>query len=31
VGVVIVLAAIAVAFVMENHRLEVLRLRRQQT
>jgi membrane-associated phospholipid phosphatase len=31
VGAVIVLAAIAVAFVMENHRLEVLRLRRQQT
>jgi hypothetical protein len=31
VGTVIVLAAIAVAFVMENHRLEVLRLRRQQT
>jgi len=31
VGAVIVLAAIAVAFVMENHRLDVLRLRRQQT
>jgi len=31
VGAVIVLAAIAVAFVMENHRLEVLRLRRQQS
>jgi hypothetical protein len=31
VGAVIVLAAIAVAFVMEKHRLEVLRLRRQQT
>jgi hypothetical protein len=31
VGTVIVLAAIAVAFVMENRRLGVPRLRRQQT